>query len=612
MWITIRLALATVAVAAAVAVLDAGTALAGTVESAPGRIIFPIADGDAWLVSAIALPAGGALLVGQVEGSGRVYVAKVSQSGGLDPSFGLGGVAAIDAELAFEQILLQPDGSILLVGMRSARGHFAELRWNERHGYLVAVRLNADGSIDRSYGTGGTAQTPLEGGCYCHRIALEQEGQKLVVTGQREMILSEHGESRESYSWALARLNQTGSLDDSFGQNGIAVVSGQDGVGLSISASEDGTIVAQGQANVTSKNGSSGPENLMTRLSADGAPDRTYAGGIPFALPVFALDDSYGQTPQPLESFVESDGRVLVETFPVPANPGQPKNDLGVGLLGLDSSGRLDHSFGYGGYLNLEEGPEPSGSELLPAPDGGLLAVHRRGSTRPSENRRLVPGIIEFERINHAGLLEASFAKPPGIAVDIPFGGGLGEPGPLSRYSYPETEFTLDQDTFLGPRSSAIPLPQPDGSYLLAGTVTLSSPAAPHVPESTTARFALASLTSSFGLDAAFGGPAHVPTAAIRAPQQSTQEDLAHRRTLVEVSMSAPGVAVIRLFTDGHQLARKLIALLGSGQTRVAIPLSGAARRYLRLHHRTRLQGTIDVRDLLAEGGSGSTEFVLR
>ena len=236
------------------------------------------------------------MLAGHVEHSGRVYLAKVSETGTLEQAFGTGGLATINAELALEQMLIRPDGRIVLVGVHSKVGELPTLFWGERHGSLVAMELNPDGSIDQSYGTDGTAQSTLEGGCECHTIALEQEDGALVLTGQRELITHKYGTSQETHSWALARLTSSGVLDPGFGLDGVATVPGEHGVGLSIAPSQNGTIVAQGQTLVTAKDGSDGPKNLMTRLTPDGGPDRSYAGGTPFQLPVFS-DDSYGVVP---------------------------------------------------------------------------------------------------------------------------------------------------------------------------------------------------------------------------------------------------------------------------------------------------------------------------
>jgi uncharacterized delta-60 repeat protein len=583
-------------------------AAAAGVEAAPGRVVFPVANGRAWLHSAVPLPGGGALLAGAVEHSGRVYLAEVSGTGALDPSFGTGGVATVDAELALEQMLVRPDGQILLVGIHSRTGAFTEeLSWNEPHGSMVVIELNPDGSIDRGYGTNGTAQSTLEPGCYCHTTALEQAGGGLVLTGRQELTIHRYGGRQETHSWTLVRLTGSGVLDPGFGRAGVATVPGDDGVGLSVAESQNGTIVAQGQVYVTSKDGSSGPENVMTRLLPDGGPDGSYAGGTPFRLPVFSISDSYGQVPEPLESIVEPNGRVVIETVVRP-NPGHPKVDIGIGLVAYDASGRADTTFGYGGHLDLEEG-EASGSLLLGSPGGEILAVHRPVYRDPSEEQHWVPGTIAFERVSAAGLLDTSFAKPPGIAVEVPFGGGVGDPSPLSRFTYPEADSSLDQDTFLGKRTEPLLVPQADGSLLLAGNVIL---AAPGIPERGTDRFALAALTPSLGLNLGAGGPAHPPTLALAAPGQSAHEDVLHRRILLSVQASASGLAQIEVFSGRRLLARKLAALLDSTLTRVPVPLSASARRYLRAHSHAHLHVTATLRDLLANLATGTVGVPLR
>jgi uncharacterized delta-60 repeat protein len=476
---------------------------AAPVESAPGRVLFAVAGGRATAVpdGAIAVPGGGALIVGSVPGRAGLYVAKVMQTGGLEASFGEDGVAYVPTALDFEQILLQPDGKILLVGLAAGSQPLGKLRWGEPHPTIEVVRLTAAGSVDLTYGVDGVAVAPLQAGCVCDEAALEQGDGALVLTGQRP------APGQERFRWALVRISQAGVLDPSFGQRGIALVPGSDGVGLSLAAGPGEAIVAQGQTLATTREGS-GPENLLTRLTPDGALDGTFAHGLPFALPVFSIDDSYGQTPAALESVVEPDGEVVVETFPIPANPGQRRAKISLGLIAYNDAGEADRSFGYGGYVNLEEGPEPTGSLLLPDGDGGLLAIHRSGdpdASRRAGNERAREGSLEVEHVTATGQIDRSYAPPGGRAVAIPFGGGeaqavggertLGEPPP-----------SLDQNSFL-PAKPVLPelLAQPDGSYLLAGSISLSTPAEPGA--SGAARFAVAALTSSLTLDRASAPP---------------------------------------------------------------------------------------------------------
>ena len=232
--------------------------------------MFAVGGGRATLDAGVALPEGGALLAGSVQHSGRVYIAKVTPAGALDPSFGSGGVATVDAQLALDQVLVQQDGRILLVGRRSPTGFVSELRWDAPHLPLVAVRLNPDGSVDHSYGADGTARTGIQGGCQCDRVAVLGAGGTLIVTGQNETKVRRSWGTEAVYTWVLARLSAAGALDPTFGARGVAVVPGEDGVGLSLEAGPDGSLIAQGQQQVKEKAPEGGVDD------GAGEPDGTH------------------------------------------------------------------------------------------------------------------------------------------------------------------------------------------------------------------------------------------------------------------------------------------------------------------------------------------------
>jgi hypothetical protein len=335
--------------------------------------------------------------------------------------------------------------------------------------------------------------------------------------------------------------------------------------------------------------------------------DPGYGGGKPFALPVYSLSDSPGP-PYPLPAVAGANGRVAVETFPVPANPGRPKKDYGIGLVGYGDSGELDKTFGYSGILNFQEAREPLGSQLVAEPDGSILAVHRRGSTRPSDNVRAVPGVIAFERVTPAGLLDGALA-PPGKAVAVPFGGGTGEPLPNSLYTYPEVSFTLAQNSFLGTDTSPQAVRLSGGEVMLAGNVELATPGPPAARS--TDRWALALLTPGPALDPAAGAPAHRPLLGAFAPSQSAARDGARGRLLVGLDSTSPGLALVSVRAGRRVLASRLVALLAGGRTAVQVPFSRGARRYLAAHGRAPLHAVVAFRDLLAQPASASAPLPL-
>lgn len=327
-------------------------------------------------------------------------------------------------------------------------------------------------------------------------------------------------------------------------------------------------------------------------------------------LPVYALSDSSGP-PEPLDVVTEPDGRIVSETI-VPTNPGHPKKGIGIGLVGFDAQGTFDPSFGFGGTLDLEERAEPVGSQLIAEPDGSILAVHPRGSTRPTNNPPvIVPGLIEFERLTATGRFESSFAAPPGKATRVPFGGGNGEPLPARGYSYPEVSFAVSQNSFLDNESLPRAYLLAGGRVLLAGDVSLTARQPGRRPERSTNRIALVLLDPSFELDPSAGAPGAAPVVSLSAPPQAARRDLARRALRVRLDTSAPGLAAIDVRVGRRELARRVVALLDTGGSLVNLPLEKRARRFLAAHRRARLQVTVVLHDLLADGVSARGTLAL-
>jgi uncharacterized delta-60 repeat protein len=109
-------------------------------------------------------------------------------------------------------LVIQPDGKILLAG-NTYNGGFTP-------GYRMALmRLNPDFSYDSTFGGNGTLVTDFGNvGFYDYSIALQSDG-KIVAVGQLGCI--QYCQVPPGYKFALARFNTNGSLDTTFGTNGV-------------------------------------------------------------------------------------------------------------------------------------------------------------------------------------------------------------------------------------------------------------------------------------------------------------------------------------------------------------------------------------------------------
>src|SRR5262249_22807909 len=120
----------------------------------------------------------------------------------LDPSFGSFGWTAIDATPGAdwgEGVAIQPDGRIVVVGS----------------GFTVR-RFTPTGSLDASFGAGGTVTTDVGGTGPAHAVALQGDG-RIVVVGAGEATPG-------NPSFVAVRHETDGTLDTSFGVGGIVHV----------------------------------------------------------------------------------------------------------------------------------------------------------------------------------------------------------------------------------------------------------------------------------------------------------------------------------------------------------------------------------------------------
>ncbi len=568
----------------------AGAAPAPVLDTAPGRIVLQVDDGkvvndvDAGGAGiGVALPDRGMLLFGSgSDARGGGYVAKIGADGALDPAFGTRGVAALPA-LSFGtlQILRQADGKLLVVGARF--GGLTPAR-------LQVARLNADATLDPSYGVGGIATTPLGEGCAaCTSAALQANG-SLVLTGTTGEV--KRPPAAPTIRWALTRLTPGGALDTSFGSGGVATVAPTVAAsGFNVAIGPGGAIVTEAQtAGLLLAPGQSS-QLLLARLLPSGSPDPTFAGGGAVAVPFssgFLLR-------------VAADGSVLVNGQP-PRRGSGPQSFIAPAkqfLARYTAIGTPDPTFGSGGLVDLGNAVDPS--VLLPASAGAVLVVGAPAYGLDPNNGP-TPGRLNARVVSANGTLDPALSR----TVDLPFGGGGGS-FLVSVHSRPVA--SLRQNSFFG----SLPVRRSDGSYVVPGVVRVSRPTGEGTGYSL-GRFAAAALTPSFTLDRSFGGPATTPQLALRVSRQRATTARKRHGIRIRLRSSAVGLARVRITHGGRTIALSLVPVFGTGSYQtLPIALTKYANTYLRRHHRNlRVSATATVRDLLTATATATAAARLR
>ena len=163
------------------------------------------------------------------------FVAQLNPDGSFDQSFGSGGTVQGKAGYG---LAVQLDGKVLIVN----RNDFFP-----QNTLQVVKRLNTDGTLDTSFGSGGSATVSFvnQDGSLAKpaELAVQPDG-KIVLGGAIRLTASGTG-----FDFALARLNSNGSLDNSFGLNGrfTSDVNGQD-YARAVLLQPDGKIILAGES----------------------------------------------------------------------------------------------------------------------------------------------------------------------------------------------------------------------------------------------------------------------------------------------------------------------------------------------------------------------------
>jgi uncharacterized delta-60 repeat protein len=491
------------------------------------------------------LTRGAALSLACLAGLARTSVA---QDGANDPTFNIAdrGVADVGANGGVGEIVQQPDGKFLIAGSFTTYDSAPRSR---------IARINADGSLDSGFATGGGANnivrsvsvatdgkvvirgdfttydgiavdglarldangaldttfapTPAEAIGDIHAIAVQPDG-KVLVGGE---FLFFNGVARSR----IARLNVDGSVDTSF-DPGSGVGGGNPTVVYTIAVQPDGKVLIGG----VFFNYNGVPRQRLARLNQDGSLDTSFAPGTGAAGGQFAEVRAFALQP---------DGKILIGGSFTTYN-GTPRNRVAR----LNSDGSLDTSFD----------PNTAAPIPLPAQGGTIFDL----SLQP-DGKVLMGGSFTsfggtsysfFARLNSNGSIDTGFdtGSGPSSMVSVVaarpdaksfIGGGFATYDGVGRrgLTLVNSDGSLDSSfhVITGPNARLLSMAlQPDGKVLIGGEFVSYS----DVPLNRVGRLnADGSLDTSFQTGAGVGGPS-------------------------SASLPLPGVSSIALQPDGKVL----------------------------------------------------------
>lgn len=247
-------------------------------------------------------------------------LARFNTNGSIDTSFDSDGrlVTNIgtgsDRGLAVE---IQSDNKIVVGGVSYTGLNF--------YSYSLA-RYNSNGSLDSSFDTDGKVMTSTGSGYdLINDITIQSDG-KIVAVGNTVT-------PGNNSNFAALRYNTNGSLDSSFGINGIAdlPIGSTNDFGQSVVVQSDNKIIFVGQ----SYDSSTIDDFALIRLSADGSVDSTFGNDGKVTTPISPL----GISDIPFGVLLQDDGKILLTGYT--GNNGN--YDFAVARYSNDISLGLDH-----------------------------------------------------------------------------------------------------------------------------------------------------------------------------------------------------------------------------------------------------------------------------
>ena len=257
-----------------------------------GKAITDIGNSDDYGEAIAIQPDGKIIVAGYSAGNAGVYFAMVryKMNGMVDSSFGINGrvLSAINNNDYGSSIQLLPGGKILFAGSTYIGSKFA----------IALVKYNNDGSIDTTFGYGGSMTTSIGVAAdYSYSTAIQSDG-KILVAGSVD--------NGAGPAFGLVRYNANGMLDTTFGTEGKVMTSfGKgDAEGHSLALQRDGKIVVAGYTYDGRKD-----NFAMVRYSTNGEPDSEFGRNGRVITNFGSQDD------QAYSVAIQSDGKIVLAGF---------------------------------------------------------------------------------------------------------------------------------------------------------------------------------------------------------------------------------------------------------------------------------------------------------
>lgn len=262
---------------------------------------------------------------------------RFTSDGAVDSSFGSSGVASFSAYGIAENGAIQGEKLIMLIN--------AGVVGNEQLG-IYLVRINADASIDTTFGSSGDGirKMPITGMSQIYAHSLYVGANYILVSG----YINEYGGEKIFCS----KFTSDGIVDTNFGTNGTVVTP------FSADTQAHSHFIGLQSDNKIIVAGAAGCDFVVMRYTAAGVLDPTFGNQGMKTTRVGDCSHGYGAT-------ILSDDKIVVAGLGGDA----------IGVVKYTASGALDTTFGDDGVATAEIGSNSVAQALAVQSDGKIVVV---------------------------------------------------------------------------------------------------------------------------------------------------------------------------------------------------------------------------------------------
>ncbi len=263
-----------------------------------------------------------------LEGGAGISVTRFTLAGTIDSTFGTNGKTVIHYLInpIVYAAAVQPDDRIVLAGSNTSNSDDYD---------IMVVRLNANGTLDSTFGTNGIVIT-AERHAATVNLGITTEARAVAIQPDGRIVVA--GRTYElNYDAApiIVRYDSTGARDSTFNGSGVVVDSTYASLYASIwinsmALQPDGKILVAGSTN--SLGSSYGLAVELMRFNSDGSLDNGFASDTRY-------QKTFGTTAEANSVALLPDGSILLAGY-----SGTSNSDFY--LVKYNSSGHVDNSFG--------------------------------------------------------------------------------------------------------------------------------------------------------------------------------------------------------------------------------------------------------------------------